>query len=368
MNTKHILLTICTALSAVVALMGCAQKAKTELAQQGPIHYRIEGNIGRPEVTDTLFIREQRNNTQFADTIFVVNGEIVPVEGTLPEPTIVNLWNNSYSIQIIHILLTDGTTRINGTIDKHVARQSGTPLSEALTKMEEECYALAQDIRNAADSGKPYDDDEVAARVDSFVTKHISAHPNDLIGVLTFLDYSDVVWYKSPKRGLELLSMIDSSLVEKEQKLLNIKGRITTRLSTDVGAMFRDFSAEYEGKEQHLSDYVGRGQYVLVDFWAQWCRPCREENPNIVAAYNKYKDKGLQVLGVDSNDDTELCKKYISEQKIPYPQMFNVKQTELDLYGIDGIPHIILFGPDGTILSRDLRGDAIEKKLSEIFK
>lgn len=58
----------------------------------------------------------------------------------------------------------------------------------------------------------------------------------------------------------------------------------------------------------------------------------------------------------------------VTDTQIPYPQMFNVKQTELDLYGIDGIPHIILFGPDGTILARDLRGDAIEKKLSEIFK
>ena len=365
---KHICKTVFTALCAVVALSGCVQTSQSNLAQQGPIHYRIEGNIGRPDVTDTLFIKENRKDTQLPDTIFVVNGEIVPVEGTLPEPLTVNLRNNDYSIQIIHVLLTEGTTRLNGTIDKYVARQSGNQLVDAMNKMEEDFNSLWQEIKSVVNSGKQYDEDALIARCDSFVTCTLKAHPSDPIGVVAMLDYSMTVWAQNPKRGLELMSMLDSTLIAKEPKLVETKQNLTTILATSEGAMFRDFMVEYDGKEHRLSDYVGRGQYVLVDFWAQWCGPCRGEIPNVIAAYNKYKDKGLQVVGIDCNDDTELCLKYINEQGIPYPQIFNVKQPQLELYGIDGIPELILFAPDGKIVARGLRGEKIDQKLAEIFK
>ena len=131
---------------------------------------------------------------------------------------------------------------------------------------------------------------------------------------------------------------------------------------------FTDFSVVYNGKTTHLSDYVGRGQYVLVDFWASWCAPCREEIPSIIAVYNKYKSKGLQVLGIAVNDKPAHTETAIKELGITYPQIINSQKIATDAYGIQAIPYSILFAPDGTILARGLRGEELEKKLAEIFK
>ena len=134
------------------------------------------------------------------------------------------------------------------------------------------------------------------------------------------------------------------------------------------GDMFKDFAVEYDGKTTRLSDYVGRGRYVLVDFWASWCGPCRQEIPNLIALYEKYKDEKFQMLGVAVQDNPEASLKAIDEMQIPYPQILNTQKIATDLYGIQAIPEIILFAPDGTILARGLRGEEIEQQLQNLFK
>ncbi len=136
----------------------------------------------------------------------------------------------------------------------------------------------------------------------------------------------------------------------------------------DVGQKFRDFSVVNDGKTTRLSDYVGRGQYVLVDFWASWCAPCRHDIPVLITAYEKYKDNGLIVLGVAVNEKPQYSLLFAKQMKIPYPLMLNAQHKSIeDAYGFTGIPHTILFAPDGTILARGLRGKDIDKKLEEIF-
>ncbi|MBP3228907.1 MAG: TlpA family protein disulfide reductase [Bacteroidaceae bacterium] len=135
-----------------------------------------------------------------------------------------------------------------------------------------------------------------------------------------------------------------------------------------VGQHFRDFDGKQpDGTPARLSDFVGRGQYVLVDFWASWCGPCRREIPNLITAYERYRERGLVVLGVAVDDEPDATLAAIAQMQIPYPQLIDAGHTPYDLYGFGGIPHLILFTPDGTILARGMRGAQIDEYLAPLF-
>lgn len=139
---------------------------------------------------------------------------------------------------------------------------------------------------------------------------------------------------------------------------------------TAEGKMFTDFTVQGDdGKTYKLSDYVGKGQVTLVDFWASWCGPCRRAIPDIKSLYEKYNGKGMSFLGVAVWDEPADTRGAIEELQIPWPVIVGNQKLEepTNLYGIMGIPHIIVFGPDGTILSRGLDGKELIAKVDEIM-
>jgi thiol-disulfide isomerase/thioredoxin len=140
---------------------------------------------------------------------------------------------------------------------------------------------------------------------------------------------------------------------------------------TSPGHMFIDFAArDADGAVSRLSDYVGKGKYVLVDFWASWCGPCKNEMPGIIEANRRYSGEKFMVLGINISDTEEKFKAAVADLGIDYPQIFVPKKNPENaamLYNVQTIPHTILFAPDGTILERGLLGEELVRAIERVL-
>jgi peroxiredoxin len=171
-----------------------------------------------------------------------------------------------------------------------------------------------------------------------------------------FLYYAEQ--YQKMYRGKN--QMLDNFL---DQQISQLKS------STEIGDEAPDFSAATpEGGTKSLKSL--RGKVLLVDFWASWCGPCRRENPNVVAVYNKYKDKGFDVLGVSLDQDATRWKSAIEQDKLSWHHVSDLGgwgSAPAKLYKVTGIPQTLLLDKNGVIIAKNLRGPALEEKLKEIF-
>ncbi|NQX37536.1 Peroxiredoxin [Pedobacter steynii] len=155
---------------------------------------------------------------------------------------------------------------------------------------------------------------------------------------------------------------------------IKVKERLADLSRVAVGIKAPDFSAlTPEGATLSLNEVVKKGKYTLIDFWASWCGPCRQENPNVVAAYAKFHEKGLNVLGVslDKTEGAAAWKKAIADDQLTWYQISDLKYWQspvVKLYAIRGIPHSVLVDAKGVIVAKDLRGKALHDKLEELLK
>jgi len=202
----------------------------------------------------------------------------------------------------------------------------------------------------------------------SGVENFIKTHPKSAVsGYAIYFNYQgENVTMEELERAVSYLDK--SSMNTKYGKLATEK--LTQMRGTTIGYPAFDFSQnDANNKAVKLSDF--KGKYVLVDFWASWCRPCRGENPNVVAAYNTYKDKGFTVLGVSFDQNKDAWLNAVKADNLTWTHVSDLKGWGNEVgkvFGITSIPQNLLIDKDGKILAKNLRGEDLQQKLAEIFK
>ena len=234
-----------------------------------------------------------------------------------------------------------------------------SPLNDKMAAWSKEMQKLADDSTITEAEGE--------ARYAEGLLKLYNDNKDNAIGPWAFCNY---LMYKDFSED-EIDGMLKNAPAEYAQlkRVEKAKNAARQLKVTAEGQKFTDFEVPAEdGAIQKLSDYVGKGKVTLVDFWASWCGPCRAEIPKLQALKAKYGDK-FDVLGVAVWDNPDDTRKAIQQMEITWPVIIGTQQLNepTDLYGIKGIPHIIIFGPDGTILSRGLTGDDLANKLADLL-
>ena len=375
---KHLKHILCGAL-AVGLLASCNQKSKTFVVE-GFVDEAIADSAYQVYIGDENF----NVNTKEPVDVIVVKDKKFHYECNVDYPTIIyfralfpgdilcNAWVDAILLPGVTAKITvhNGYFDIEGTkfyddldsFDKFYNQATAriSEMSRQLQSQETPDEELIKEYHAAVDS--------LRGKLIDYVKQH-NADEGAVIYASKLGFVSDSVLFDSiaaPEIKTGMFSKYIEHQLKNQAEYAKYMAQIAEKQkATAVGSMFKDFAAEYNGKVTKLSDFVGKGKYVLVDFWASWCGPCRAETPNLINAYDKYKGDKFNVLGVTVSDRPEDSERAMKELGINYPQMLNAPDSCANLYGINGIPHIILFGPDGTILARDLRGEMIETTVKQ---
>ena len=369
------------ALATTVALPAVAQRkrpakgkvTKVVITQPKAGNYRIDGMA--PADANGQWVYLYKPSGQGAsDSVQIANGRFtleraVAEDGLIAHLVIPRSYNLSFIPEEGIIKADLAAIAATGTALNDLHAQKAKAREALETETRGRLKAIRAD-KNLDDKAKEEAQEKIInefyGKIKPLAEADLKEHPNDAIGLIalqTLLGMEDVNVAKA-----EALLQQAGDRLRAEESITKMVARLRRVEATQAGAQFVDFEGvDDANKAVRLSDYVGKGHYVLVDFWASWCGPCRREITHLKKVRDAYTDKGLVILGTVVWDEMEDHLKAMKELEITWPQIFN-KTEATELYGIAGIPQIILFDPAGKIVARDLRGEEINKLLDKALQ
>ena len=369
------------ALATTVALPAVAQRkrpakgkiTKVVITQPKAGNYRIDG-IAPADANGQWVYLYKPSGQGASDSVQIANGRFTLERAVVEDGLIAHLViPRSYNLSFIPeegIIKADlAAIAATGTALNDLHAQKAKAREALETETRGRLKAIRAD-KNLDDKAKEEAQEKIVnefyGKIKPLAEADLKEHSNDAIGLIalqTLLGMEDVNVAKA-----EALLQQAGDRLRAEESITKMVARLRRVEATQAGAQFVDFEGvDDANKAVRLSDYVGKGHYVLVDFWASWCGPCRREIAHLKKVRDTYTDKGLVILGTVVWDEMEDHLKAMKELEITWPQIFN-KAEATELYGIAGIPQIILFDPTGKIVARDLRGEEINKLLDKALQ
>ena len=339
--------------------------AGSALAQN--TQYKVSGTVPA-DVTAVYIITN--NDSRQVDSVKVSNGkfEATGTKETNAFITFMKDRQNQYTV------VNDGTPV---SIDFNAGTVTGSALNNEFTAFQKKQAQETQKMnevytvyRNTEDKAKREElIKEIEAldeQAESEIQNYVKQHKNDVTPAF----YLSTNYYGYSFE--ELKAVLDpSTAYYKHVAMLRPKAHLKNLAKRQPGQKFHELEMkDPPGNDVKLSQFVP-GHYTLVDFWASWCGPCRQEMPNVLKAYEKYHEsEGFEIVGVSFDRTEAAWKKGIETLKMPWPQMSDLKYWECaanEIYGVNSIPSNVLLDPEGNIVACDLRGEGLQKKLAEIY-